>query len=85
MKPWHPVVAVLGLLVLYVLSQGPVVRFDYLNNTGPSQTERVFYAPIHWVTDHSKTANAAMWWYLNQWMPEDMPPGVPPVTISIPN
>lgn len=69
-SPWPWIVAgVVMLLVLYVLSTGPVV---WLSSNGhlPEEVERVLvflYIPLEWLQVNSVTANDLLNWYWAFW------------------
>ena len=59
------VIALLGMLVLYVLSVGPVVRLA-LEEKIPFGTVEAMYAPLEWATETSigkKTLEPFFEWY----------------------
>jgi len=56
------VVAVFGILVIYVLSVGPVVKY-----VGPTHAIEVFYAPVTLVCDQSTLADKFLTGYLKIW------------------
>jgi hypothetical protein len=75
MKPWHSILAVVLLPILYFLSLGPVVRYQYLSGPlfRPSKSVETFYAPMKWAWYHSTTIQAVESWYVNLWIPEIVP------------
>ena len=56
---------VLGLLICYPLSIGPVARY-YKNGNVPSAIVN-FYSPLGYLYQHSDTAKAALNWYGKSW------------------
>jgi len=57
---------VIGLPVLYVLSNGPavwLVQHSYLS----TESYTAIYSPIDWACSGSVTANAILQWYLELW------------------
>ncbi|HSI14273.1 MAG TPA: hypothetical protein VK961_19645 [Chthoniobacter sp.] len=67
MKPTQLVAMILSLVLVYVLSPGPV-RFWYAHQT--SGIPKVFitvYAPLSWLYDHNPGVTAAYNWYFKLW------------------
>ena len=63
------------VIVLYVLSFGPVV---YLASTGrihytPKDAREGFYGPLYWACDHSASFSGAMAWYSELWIAASQP------------
>ena len=65
-----PVVAVL-LLVLYVLSIGPAVRYHSTARLKADDPRNIvivnLYVPINWVCDRSMFVRESLEWYTNLW------------------
>jgi hypothetical protein len=58
--------AVIGVLLAYPLSFGPVARF--YRGRGPAPpAARAFYAPIEIAYNRSDTVRKAIDWYLGRW------------------
>lgn len=68
---WKTAVYVPLLLVLYVLSIGPAVRYHSTAGLKANDPRNIvilnLYAPIHWVCDRSMFARESLVWYTNLW------------------
>jgi len=65
-----PVATLSILLLLYVLSPGPVVKF-LINPNQPSKPVEMFYAPLQWAYDHVPGVEQFYDWYFAVWGIDD--------------
>ncbi len=64
---WRPFLAMLALLVLYMLSIGPVSRWT---DPDPSkhEIESQVYAPLWWLGQRSDYLAETLLWYRSKWI-----------------
>jgi len=63
MKPVHMAAMILTLLVIYVLSPGPLnLWFGHAHEEAPKAVV-TFYAPLRWLYEKSPTVQVAYDWY----------------------
>jgi hypothetical protein len=67
----------IAVLLIYVLSSGPVVGFMAWNvdDTGAGEIMALvvvaFYAPLQYGYDHSPLIKSTLGWYIDLWCPKD--------------
>ena len=63
---WHNgLIAVVIVLVIYVLSIGPITRF--VKNGSLSFDVLIIYSPLLWVEDKSEATHRLFNWYVDVW------------------
>jgi hypothetical protein len=64
MKPTQLVAMILSVLLVYVLSPGPVnVWYSHHGAGDAPKAVMAFYAPLHWLYDHNSGVKIAYDWY----------------------
>jgi len=58
-------VVVAGLVIVYVLSIGPVARSFRSRNIFPSRPVLLLYTPLEWVSEHCAPARRFFEWYVD--------------------
>ena len=55
------------VLLLYVLSPGPLAKYYRGRGQQPSKAVEMFYAPLQWAYDHVPGAGKLYDWYFEVW------------------
>ena len=64
-------IGLVALLVIYVLSVGPVARWAYYkHDLRYGSYVDSFYAPVLWVGGQAKPIRSTLVWYVNLWNPD---------------